>query len=112
MVPETIHFLLMQAMGLRMFRELDHAATHELMDQEYRLQLGPAYASRSVLLLGDYHRDRTQASEKVLKAIEAHIRDGKAQFALELCMRKRQEPADGTTSSRSDGAHFRHSLLS
>ena len=46
MVPETIHFLFMQAMGLRMFRELDHDARHELMDQEYKLQLGPAYASR------------------------------------------------------------------
>jgi tetratricopeptide (TPR) repeat protein len=86
MVPETIHFLLLQAMSLRMFRELDHDARHELMDQEYRLQLGPAYASRSVLLLGDYHRDRTQAPEKVLKAIEAHVRDGKAQFAMELCL--------------------------
>ncbi|MGD0818396.1 MAG: hypothetical protein ABR986_08395 [Methanomassiliicoccales archaeon] len=86
MVPETLHFLLMQAMGLRMFRELDHDARHELMDQEYRLQFGPAYASRSVLLLGDYHRDRVQAPEKVLKAIEAHVRDGRAQFALELCL--------------------------
>ncbi len=86
MVPETIHFLLMQAMGLRLFRELDHDVRHELMDQEYKLQLGPAYASRSVLMLGDYHRDRIQAPEKVLKAIEAHVRDGRPQFALELCL--------------------------
>ncbi len=86
MVPETIHFLLLQAMGLRLFRELDHDARHELMDQEFKLQLGPAYASRSVLLLGDYHRDRAQAPEKVLKAIEAHVRDGRQQFALELCL--------------------------
>jgi tetratricopeptide (TPR) repeat protein len=86
MVPETLHFLLMQAMALRMFRELEHSARHELMDQEYKLQLGPAYASRAVLLLGDYHRDRVQAPEKVLKAIEAHVRDGRPQFALELCL--------------------------
>ncbi len=86
MVPETLHFLLMQAMGLRMFRELDRDARHELMDQEYKLQLGPAYASRSVLLLGDYHRDRVQAPQKILKAIEAYVRDGKQQFALELCL--------------------------
>ena len=86
MVPETLHFLLMQAMGLRMFRELEHSARHELMEQEYKLQLGPAYAARSVLILGDYHRDKVQAPEKVLKAIEAHVRDGRAQFALELCM--------------------------
>lgn len=86
MVPETIHFLLMQAMGLRLFRELVHDARHELMDQEFKLQLGPAYASRSVLLLGDYHRDRAQAPEKVLKAIEAYVRDGRQQFALELCL--------------------------
>jgi len=56
------------------------------MDQEYKLQLGPAYAVRSVLLLGDYHRDRVQAPEKVLKAIEAYVRDGRQQFALELCL--------------------------
>jgi tetratricopeptide (TPR) repeat protein len=86
MVPETLHFLLMQAMGLRMFREMDHDARREMMDQEYKLLLGPAYASRSVLLLGDYHRDRVQAPEKVLKAIEAQVRDGKQQFALELCL--------------------------
>jgi tetratricopeptide (TPR) repeat protein len=86
MVPETLHFLLMQAMGLRLFRELDHDARHELMDQEYKLQLGPAYASRSILLLGDYHRDKVQAPEKVLRAIEAHVRDGRQQFALELCL--------------------------
>jgi tetratricopeptide (TPR) repeat protein len=86
MVPETLHFHLMQAMGLRMFRELDHDARRELMDQEYKLQLGPAYAVRSVLLLGDYHRDRAQAPEKVLRAIEAHVRDGRSQFALELCL--------------------------
>jgi tetratricopeptide (TPR) repeat protein len=86
MVPETLHFLLMQAMGLRMFRELDRDARRELMDQEYKVQLGPAYASRSVLLLGDYHRDRVQAPQKILKAIEAYVRDGKQQFALELCL--------------------------
>lgn len=86
MVPETIHFLLMQAMGLRMFREMDREARRELMDQEYKVQLGPAYASRSVLLLGDYHRDRIQAPQKILKAIEAYVRDGKQQFALELCL--------------------------
>ena len=86
MVPETLHFLLMQAMGLRMFRELDRDARHELMDPEYKLQLGPAYASRSVLLLGDYHRDRVQAPEKMLKAIEAQVRDGRPLFALELCL--------------------------
>ena len=86
MVPETLHFLLMQAMGLRLFRELDHEARHELMDQEYKLQLGPAYAARSMLLLGDYHRDKVQAPEKVLKAIEAQVRDGRQQFALELCL--------------------------
>jgi tetratricopeptide (TPR) repeat protein len=86
MVPETLHFLLMQAMALRMFRELDHGLRHELMDQEYKLQLGPSYASRSVLLLGDYHRDMVQAPEKVLRAIEAYVRDGRQQFALELCL--------------------------
>jgi tetratricopeptide (TPR) repeat protein len=86
MVPETLHFLLMQAMGLRMFRELDREARRELMDQDYKVQLGPAYASRSVLLLGDYHRDRLQAPQKILKAIEAYVRDGKQQFALELCL--------------------------
>ena len=86
MVPETLHFLLMQAMGLRMFRELEHDARHELMGQEYKLELGPTYASRSVLLLGDYHRDKIQAPEKVLKAIEAYVRDGRQQFALELCL--------------------------
>ena len=86
MVPETLHFLLMQAMGLRLFRELDQGARHELMDQEYKLQLGPAYAARSMLLLGDYHRDKVQAPEKVLKAIEAQVRDGRQQFALELCL--------------------------
>lgn len=85
MVPETLQFLLMQAMGLRMFREMEHASRHELMDQEYKLQLGPAYAARSVLLLGDYHHDRVQAPEKMLKAIEAYVRDGRSQFALELC---------------------------
>ena len=36
--------------------------------------------------MGDYHRDRVQAPEKVLKAIEAHVRDGRQQFALELCL--------------------------
>ncbi len=86
MIPETLHFLLLQSMALRLFRELDHDARHELMDQEFKLQLGPAYASRSILLLGDYHRDMAQAPEKVLKAIEAHVRDGRQQFALELCL--------------------------
>ena len=86
MVAETLHFLLMQAMGLRLFRELDHDARHELMDQEYKLQLGPAYATRSIVLLGDYHRDKVQGPEKVLKAIEALVRDGRQQFALELCL--------------------------
>ncbi|HEY3420507.1 MAG TPA: tetratricopeptide repeat protein [Methanomassiliicoccales archaeon] len=86
MVPETLHFLIMQAMGLRMFREMEHGSRHEMMDQEYKLQLGPAYATRSVLLLGDYYRDMVQAPEKMLKAIEAHVRDGRPQFALELCL--------------------------
>jgi hypothetical protein len=86
MVPETLHFFLMQAMGLRMFREMDRSARHDLMSQEYRFQFGPAYASRSVLLLEDYHRDKVQAPEKVLKAIEAFVRDGRQQFALELCL--------------------------
>ena len=86
MIPETLHFLLMQAMGLRMFREMDREARNELLSQEYKVHLGLAYASRSVLLLGDYHRDRIQAPEKVLKAIEAYVRDGKQQFALELCL--------------------------
>jgi hypothetical protein len=95
MVPETLHFFLMQAMGLRMFRELDRSGRHDLMGQEYKLQLGPAYASRSVLLLGDYHRDRVQAPEKVLKAIEAYVRDGRQQFALELCLKSiRNLPLD------------------
>jgi tetratricopeptide (TPR) repeat protein len=86
MVPETLHFFVMQAMGLRLFREMDHGSRHELMDQEYKVQFGTAYAARSMLLLGDYHRDKVQAPEKVLKAIEAHVRDGRPEFALDLCL--------------------------